>query len=105
MISNLATRNIRLPTLTAYPELSDQRARLKQYGFANGCKAADTQFIWREWVSQEEKERMASLEMLDEMEELDLLLRHYCVAWGWRDGEVERTFSEAWKDVREQGGG
>ncbi|KAF2640289.1 leucine carboxyl methyltransferase [Massarina eburnea CBS 473.64] len=104
MISNLSTRNIVLPTLTAYPELGDQRMRLKQCGFIDGYKGADTRFIWRNWVSEEEKERVASLEMLDELEELELLLRHYCVAWGWRDsasGEKD-VFSKAWEDTREQ---
>ncbi|KAF1963409.1 leucine carboxyl methyltransferase 1 [Byssothecium circinans] len=104
MISNLSTRNIHLPTLTAYPELGDQRARLKQYGLVDGFKAADTEHIWRNWISEEEKERVAGLEMLDELEELELLLRHYCVSWGWRD-DSERSndvFSKAWADVTEQ---
>ncbi|KAH6643687.1 S-adenosyl-L-methionine-dependent methyltransferase [Boeremia exigua] len=101
MISNLQTRNIHLPTLMAYPELGDQRARLNGYGFKNGTKAADTDFIWKHWVSDKEKERVASLEMLDELEELELLLRHYCFAWGWRDGESD-VFSKAWADVQEQ---
>ncbi|CAI6334610.1 unnamed protein product [Periconia digitata] len=105
MISNLATRNIHLPTLTAYPELGDQRARLKQYGFVTGAKAVDTEFIWREWVGADEKERVAGLEMLDELEELDLLLRHYCVAWGYRDGgngDGGDVFPTAWAHVKEQ---
>ncbi len=101
MISNLQTRNIHLPTLTAYPKLEDQRARLNQYGFTHGAKAADTDFIWKQWVSENEKERVASLEMLDELEELELLLKHYCFAWGWRDGESD-VFSKAWGDVQEQ---
>lgn len=105
MIFNLSTRNIQLPTLTAYPELGDQRARLKKYGFVNGSKAADTGFIWRYWVSEKEKERVAGLEMLDELEELELLLRHYCVAWGWRDAETDGIFSRAWNEIREQDGG
>lgn len=100
MISNLQTRNIHLPTLTAYPELGDQRARLRGYGFQNGAMAADTNFIWRQWVSEEEKERVAGLEFLDELEELELLLKHYCVAWGWRDGESD-IFSNAWADIAE----
>ncbi|KAJ4346542.1 carboxy methyl transferase for protein phosphatase 2A [Didymosphaeria variabile] len=107
MISNLSTRNIALPTLLSYPELGDQRARLKQYGFVDGARAADTEFIWREWVSEKEKERVAGLEMLDEMEELHLLLRHYCVCWGWRDGHSDagddEVFSKAWSEVREMG--
>lgn len=101
MIANLQTRNIHLPTLTAYPELGDQRARLSGHGFKDGAKAADTDFIWKHWISEDEKERVASLEMLDELEELELLLKHYCFAWGWRDGESD-VFSKAWADVREQ---
>lgn len=101
MISNLQTRNIHLPTLTAYPKLADQRARLSSYGFDNGAKAADTDFIWKHWISDDEKERVAALEMLDELEELELLLRHYCFAWGWRDGG-SHVFSQAWADVQEQ---
>ncbi|CAO2654256.1 Nn.00g109890.m01.CDS01 [Neocucurbitaria sp. VM-36] len=104
MISNLQTRNIHLPTLIAYPELGDQRARLQGYGLRKGAMAADTNLIWKQWVSEEEKERVAGLEFLDEFEELELLLKHYCVAWGWRDGAGD-VFSEAWADVVEQGGG
>lgn len=101
MISNLQSRNIHLPTLTAYPELADQRARLSGYGFTDGSRAADTDFIWKHWIPEREKERVAGLEMLDELEELELLLKHYCFAWGWRDGDGD-VFSTAWADVQEQ---
>ena len=57
MISNLQSRNIHLHTLTAYPELGDQRARLQGYGLTDGAKVADTNTIWRRWTSDEEKER------------------------------------------------
>jgi [phosphatase 2A protein]-leucine-carboxy methyltransferase len=100
MVSNLSTRNIHLHTLAAYPELSDQRARLHGYGFKDGAKVADTSTIWRKWINEEEKERIAGLEFLDELEELEMLLRHYCVAWGWRDGASD-VFSKAWADVSE----
>ncbi|KAF2853890.1 leucine carboxyl methyltransferase [Plenodomus tracheiphilus IPT5] len=101
MITNLQSRNIHLPTLTSYPELGDQRARLQGYGFKAGAKATDTSFIWRNWTSEDEKERVGSLEFLDELEELELLLRHYCVAWGWRNGDSD-VFAKAWSGVREQ---
>lgn len=101
MISNLQTRNIHLHTLTAYPELGDQRARLKGYGFDAAAKAEDTSYIWRKWIRAEEKERVGSLEFLDELEELELLLRHYCIAWGWRNGDSD-VFSKAWADVESQ---
>jgi [phosphatase 2A protein]-leucine-carboxy methyltransferase len=103
MISNLASRRIYLPTLSAYPELADQKARLAKDGFVDGARAADTNWIWSNWVSENEKERVAGLEMLDELEELEMLLKHYCVAWGWRDGG-QGIFTEAWGDIQDQGG-
>jgi len=104
MTSNLASRNIYLPTLSSYPTLAHQRERLKNEGFVDGNMAADINFIWREWIHDDEKERVADLEMLDELEELELLLKHYCIAWGWRDCEVgkEGIFARAWDDVPEQ---
>lgn len=78
-------------------------------GFRSGQGAADVDFIWEEWVSGDEKERVAALEMLDEVEEWRMLARHYCVAWGWRtgdesgDGEPTKSFG-AWDDVLGQHG-
>jgi [phosphatase 2A protein]-leucine-carboxy methyltransferase len=103
MISNLKTRNIHLHTLAAWPELGDQRARLLTQGF-EAAKAEDTSYIWRRWIRAEEKERVGRLEFLDELEELELLLRHYCVAWGWRNGQSD-VFARAWADVVAGGGG
>ncbi|EER26662.1 leucine carboxyl methyltransferase, putative [Coccidioides posadasii C735 delta SOWgp] len=106
MVTNLAARGIHLQTLNQYATLGLQRDRLRAAGFVTGEGAADIDFIWEKWVSREEKERVARLEMLDEIEEWRLLARHYCVAWGWRDGEdrgenVEHVF-EAWRGVENQ---
>lgn len=57
-------------------------------------------FIWGRWVEEAEKERVAGLEMLDELEEWVLLARHYCIAWGWRDGAgLDGVFGGAWDGV------
>ena len=105
MVSNLATRGIHLQTLHRYASLEAQRKRLKEQGFDRGQDAVHVDFIWERWVSEGEKERIAGLEMLDEMEEWRLLARHYCVAWGWRDGEgsVGRGFDK-WTSVAGQQG-
>ncbi|MCJ1244896.1 hypothetical protein MMC30_002097 [Trapelia coarctata] len=89
MVSNLAARGIVLQTLQRYHSLEAQRGRMKSYGFVDGQGAVDIDFVWDVWVEAEEKKRMAGLEMLDEVEELNLLAKHYCVAWGWRDGKRE----------------
>ncbi|KAF7717504.1 Uncharacterized protein PECH_007942 [Penicillium ucsense] len=103
MVSNLATRGIQLQTLHKYSSLGAQRVRLLEQGFRAGQAAADIDFIWEWWVSEEEKERVAGLEMLDEMEEWKLLAQHYCVSWGWRDEDDSAVF-DGWKTVPAQSG-
>jgi [phosphatase 2A protein]-leucine-carboxy methyltransferase len=100
MVSNLATRGIQLQTLNEYGSLEAQRRRLREQGFDSGQAAADVDFIWDRWVSETEKERVAGLEMLDEMEEWQLLAQHYCVAWGWRQGEAGAF--DGWRGIEGQ---
>lgn len=99
MVANLAARGIELQTLRQYSTLEAQRARLARYGFhgggggggqgsGGGAEASDVDALWEGGVSAAEKERVAALEMVDEVEEWRLLAAHYCVAWGWREGDV-----------------
>ncbi|KAK4985824.1 hypothetical protein LTR66_008059 [Elasticomyces elasticus] len=101
MVSNLASRGIHMQTLKKYSTLQAQRERLKLAGFSTGQGARDVDRIWTEWIGEGEKERVAGLEMLDEVEEWKLLARHYCVAWGWRDvaGKSSSVFTEAWSGI------
>lgn len=84
MIQNLASRGIVLKTLKKYSTLERQRMRFKMLGFTGGQDAADVYFVSENWIAEEEKERIARLEMLDEVEEWRMLARHYCIAWAWR---------------------
>ena len=104
MVSNLATRGIQLQTLHKYASLDVQRQRIRDHGFIKGQGAADVDFIWERWVSQSEKARVASLEMLDEIEEWRLLAQHYCVAWGWRErqGDGVQGVFDGWSDIESQ---
>ena len=105
MESNLAARGIHLQTLHRYCNLTAQRTRLKQAGFIGGQCAAEIDFIFENWIAEGEKERVGRCEMLDELEEWRLLARHYCVAWGWRDGSGEGekdVFTRAWRERKSQ---
>ncbi|KAH6688063.1 leucine carboxyl methyltransferase [Plectosphaerella plurivora] len=83
MISNLAQRRIRLPTLTTYPTPDHEKRRLLDAGFAE-AGALTVREIWDTWFPPSEKERVDGLEGLDELEEWHMLADHYVVAWGWR---------------------
>ncbi|KAK5673719.1 carboxy methyl transferase for protein phosphatase 2A [Elasticomyces elasticus] len=99
MVANLATRGIQLQTLNKYATLDAQRTRMRDQGLNTGQAAADIDFIWQRWVNEDEKERVAGLEMLDEMEEWRLLAGHYCIAWGWRGNEFG---DGCWGDIDAQ---
>ncbi|KAI0159706.1 leucine carboxyl methyltransferase [Xylariaceae sp. FL1272] len=88
MVSNLASRHIRMPTLQDYRDIKQQESRLRASGFVSACSST-IEDIWRNWIPTEEKERLDALEGLDEVEEWDLLARHYCVSWGWRGMDID----------------
>ncbi|KAL2060981.1 hypothetical protein VTL71DRAFT_9033 [Oculimacula yallundae] len=95
MVSNLASRNISMPTLEHYRTLSDQKARLSELGFQSQ-EAETIENIWQNWVPSAERERVDRLEGLDEVEEWQMLARHYAVVWGWRGS----TGWEGWKGLQ-----
>jgi [phosphatase 2A protein]-leucine-carboxy methyltransferase len=87
MVENLAARGIVMPTVQRYKSLADQLGRLKDAGFggeSGGANAITIEDIWDKWISPEERNRVDRLEGLDEVEEWQMLARHYAVAWGWR---------------------
>lgn len=94
MVKNLAARGIVMQTIERYHSLDEQKERLWGYGFVDGGGAEDVDFLFREWVDDDEKKRVGRLEMLDEVEELNLLAKHYCVAWGFREGDRVRRLED-----------
>ena len=100
MVSNLAARGIVLQTLKKYGSLEAQAARMKSYGLKD-TGGASVKDLWGKGVEAKEKERVAGLEMVDELEEWELLAGHYCVAWGWRGGSEDDVW-EGWKSMTEK---
>ncbi|KAI5296104.1 Leucine carboxyl methyltransferase 1 [Ascosphaera acerosa] len=97
MVANLASRGITLQTMFTYDTQAKERQRLAGAGgLTSGQGTGDIDFLWQRWVSAEEKERIARIEMLDELEEWRLLAQHYCVTWGWREPDGSHVF-EGWK--------
>jgi hypothetical protein len=92
--SSSKARGIHLPgrpprSLPSTASLSSfQLDRFKSTSFTSS-RALSISEIRKRYLPSEERERVASLEMLDEIEELELLLGHYFVAWGRRTPQVD----------------
>jgi len=102
MVANLAARNIVMPSLKLYKTLNDQKLRLSELGFrgensASGQEGETIENIWAQWIAGQEKERVDGLEGLDEVEEWQMLARHYSIVWGWKGS----TAWQSWSDHRE----
>jgi [phosphatase 2A protein]-leucine-carboxy methyltransferase len=92
MVKNLASRGLQLKTLERYATLNLQRERLLRIGCFSHAHARDMNSLEAS-LSREEKERIAQLEMFDEIEEWRMLAAHYCFAIGWRGPLAEGMVS------------
>lgn len=111
MFKNLASRNISMPTVVEHPTLERQQERMFDAGFEHDAQVADIDFLWEHWIGDDEKERVNRLEGLDEVEEWQLLARHYAIVWAWSQQfppgsgnygsgkEPSLHFKEAWYDL------
>ncbi|KAJ3014088.1 hypothetical protein HKX48_005338 [Thoreauomyces humboldtii] len=85
MLQNLRGRGIELLGWERWKGLVDQRRRFHECGWDKN-QAVDINSVWYA-VPQTEKERIAKLEIFDEIEEWQLLSAHYCVSWGVKGGD------------------
>ncbi|KAI0263837.1 S-adenosyl-L-methionine-dependent methyltransferase [Gloeopeniophorella convolvens] len=85
MRANLRVRGVELPGAEPYADVEALRARFtRELGWARG-RAVTLREVRARYVAPRERARLAGLEMLDEVEELELVLAHYAVSWGVRE--------------------
>lgn len=84
MLSNLSSRGIHLRGIHKYPGVSDQKTRYEQ--FFSRVQAFHMLDIYNSHVDSREKHRIESLEIMDEFEEWDLLLKHYLILLACKGG-------------------
>ena len=85
MVKNLELRGAPLYGVRGTPTLEAHKERLTAHGFERAA-AEDLNEVYRSHVHPRDRMRIEALEMLDEFEEWHLIMAHYCVALGWRDG-------------------
>ncbi|KAH9944582.1 leucine carboxyl methyltransferase [Amylocystis lapponica] len=81
MVNNLKARNVSIPGASPYPTVTSLTERFSLHGFTTS-HALTLRDIRSSYIDDSELERIAQLEMLDEVEELQLVLEHYAITWG-----------------------
>ncbi|KAI0311489.1 leucine carboxyl methyltransferase [Amylostereum chailletii] len=98
MMSNLRSRNVTLPGVAPYPTFASLPQRFLRLGFS-AARALTLREIRLRYIEADEQDRIAGLEMLDEIEELELVLDHYAITWGVNIPRGESANSaQGWKD-------
>ncbi|KAI9507991.1 leucine carboxyl methyltransferase [Russula earlei] len=106
MLNNLKSRNVSLPGAEPYRDLASLSRRLLDSGFAT-AQAVTLREVRRRYVEPRELQRLAQLELLDEVEELELVLDHYAISWGvrfpegWREGGGDNA-KGGWEKTRKR---
>lgn len=81
MKRNLALRSLALPGADSTPTLDSLTDRFVAAGVKGSCGALSIKKIRDGVIPVEELERVAKIEQIDEVEELNLVLEHYAVSW------------------------
>ncbi|RPD71897.1 leucine carboxyl methyltransferase [Lentinus tigrinus ALCF2SS1-7] len=97
MVNNLKARSVTLPGAKPYPNFDTLPNRFLQHGWEI-ARALTLKDIRREYINPRELERIAQLEMLDEIEELELVLAHYAITWGAKLPANSGQLKARWAD-------
>ncbi|CAD6580647.1 MAG: carboxy methyl transferase for protein phosphatase 2A [Tremellales sp. Tagirdzhanova-0007] len=92
MKRNLASRGLSLPGAEPFRDTQSQAARFLDTTLGEGVfQMSGAKSLWEirnRVIAKHELARIAKLEHLDEIEELRLVLSHYCVAWGTKGEDM-----------------
>jgi len=76
MIRNLRNVGFEIPGLKDFPTLEAQKERFLHTGWSD-AHSCSMRFYYDKLLSQENKERISKLEIMDEVEEWNMLMEHY----------------------------
>ncbi|KAL6450126.1 PPM1 Leucine carboxyl methyltransferase 1 [Candida maltosa Xu316] len=105
MAQNLLSRGLNLQTFSKYPDLITRKTFLENTCGLDNVKLTDLSAIGgyessdRSWIGDEELVRINKLEFIDEIEEIQLLLKHYCLIYGEYPNKEKQKFNgvDLWK--------
>eukprot|EP00903_Cladosiphon_okamuranus_P017039 g15704.t1 len=78
MQQNIQRMGCRLPGLELYPTLPSQEERLRKAGW-DSARATDMLQVFQGFLDPADVQRVSRIEVLDEVEEWELIMHHYCL--------------------------
>lgn len=91
MVANIAARGCSLPGYAAFATLQSQEERFLRAGWEH-ARATDMLTIYNQFLDRSEVQRVARIEPLDEVEEWDLIMTHYCFVVASRGAAASAFF-------------
>lgn len=83
LIMNVEARGCPLPGIRSFPTRDSHVQLLRDSGFEQaGCH--DMLDIYNRYVDQTERKRIERLQFLDELEEWNLIMSHYCISYAFK---------------------
>lgn len=90
MVANLSDRRCPLLGIAAVPTTDAQSQRFLECGF-DSATAVDMLSVYHR-LPQSDRQRIEALEFLDELEQWQLLMRHYCFVWATKGAVSVQLF-------------
>lgn len=101
MTQNLTSRGIDLHTFNKYPDLESRKHFMLDLGYSvaltDMALFGGYEGMQNAWIGPDELARVSKLEMVDEVEEIILLLKHYCLVCAESGGTLPSLRRLHWK--------
>lgn len=92
LIYNVESRGCPLPGIRSFPSKASHIQVLQEAGFTSGVGVHTMLEVYREYVDAKERGRIERIEFLDELEEWNLIMSHYCLSYAFKgDAKVFGT--------------
>lgn len=80
---NMIQRNCELLSYNTFPTIDTYIQRYIQYNYTSGC--GYTMYdIYNKYINKQDKQRIEYIEKLDEYEEWNIIMNHYCINIGYK---------------------
>ena len=82
LIFNVESRGCPLPGIRSFPTKDAHAKLLQQCGFSTATGVHNMLEIYQKYLDGAERKRTERIEFLDELEEWNLIMSHYCLSYG-----------------------